>query len=46
MSTVNVDVKLGVNKFIVDETNPHIILVADPHKPQFRKLITACTAAL
>jgi ferredoxin-like protein FixX len=23
MSTVNVDVKLGVNKFRVDETNPH-----------------------
>ena len=36
MSTVNVDVKLGVNKFRVDETNPHIILVANPDKAQFR----------
>ena len=29
-STVNVDVKLGVNKFHVDEGNPHIILAANP----------------
>jgi ferredoxin-like protein FixX len=46
MSTVNVDVKLGVNKFRVDETNPHILLVANPDKVQFRKLIKACPAGL
>ncbi len=29
-SPVNVDVKLGVNKFNVDEDSPHIILKTDP----------------
>lgn len=46
MSTVNVDVKLGVNKFRVDESNPHIILVENPDREQFRKLINACPAGL
>ena len=31
-SPVNVDIKLGVNKFNVDEENPHIILKTDPDK--------------
>ena len=29
-NTVNVDVKLGVNKFNVDEGHPHIILAEHP----------------
>ncbi|EIQ0373715.1 ferredoxin family protein [Escherichia coli] len=29
-ATVNVDIKLGVNKFHVDEGHPHIILAANP----------------
>lgn len=28
-SPVNVDVKLGVNKFNVDEEHPHIVVKAD-----------------
>ncbi|HFZ8993974.1 TPA: ferredoxin family protein [Citrobacter freundii] len=46
MSTVNVDVKLGVNKFRVDESNPHIVLVENPDPAQLRKLIYACPAGL
>jgi ferredoxin-like protein FixX len=46
MSTVNIDVKLGVNRFRVDETHPHIILVANPDREQFRKLINACPSGL
>jgi ferredoxin-like protein FixX len=48
MSTVNVDQKLGLNKFYVDEKNAHIVL-----KPQdqidtkeFQKLVLACPAGL
>ncbi|QTF07339.1 ferredoxin family protein [Brenneria izadpanahii] len=44
--TVNVDVKLGVNKFRVDESNPHIVLVENPDPEQFRKLVNACPAGL
>lgn len=29
-SPVNVDVKLGINKFNVDEENPHIIIKQQP----------------
>lgn len=46
MNTVNVDVKLGTNKFRVDERHPHIILVENPDPEQFRKLILACPAGL
>lgn len=38
-ATVNVDIKLGVNKFHVDEGHPHIILAANPDINEFRKLI-------
>ena len=31
-SPVNVDVKLGVNKFNVDEEHPHIVVKADADK--------------
>lgn len=43
---VNVDVKLGVNKFHVDEGHPHIILAANPDINEFRKLMNACPAGL
>lgn len=46
MSSVNVDVKLGVNRFRVDEANPHIVLVENPDPEQFRKLVLACPAGL
>ncbi|MGQ7146773.1 hypothetical protein ACUOA8_48885, partial [Escherichia sp. SS-MK2] len=38
-ATVNVDIKLGVNKFHVDEGHPHIILAANPDINEFRKSI-------
>ncbi|PWC12576.1 ferredoxin family protein [Brenneria corticis] len=44
--TVNVDVKLGVDKFRVDESNPHIVLVDNPDAEQFRLLLHACPAGL
>jgi len=43
---VNVDVKLGVNKFFVDEGNPHIELVENPDPAELAKLIAACPAGL
>ena len=46
MSSVNVDVKLGVNKFHVDEGNPHIQLVDTPDRMELRKLLMACPAGL
>lgn len=44
--TVNVDEYLGVNKYEVDEENPHIELVDDPDDKEFLKLIKLCPAAL
>ncbi|GKX53120.1 ferredoxin [Budvicia aquatica] len=46
MSILNVDVKLGVNKFRVDEENPHIVLVDNPDRDELNKLIKACPANL
>lgn len=46
MSKVNVDEKLIVNKFFVDEENPHIILTDDPDAVEFAKLEKACPAGL
>lgn len=43
---VNVDVKLGVNKFYVDEGHPHIELVENQDINEFRKLVNACPAGL
>ncbi len=45
-SPVNVDVKLGVNKFNVDEDSPHIILKTDPDKQALEVLVKACPAGL
>jgi ferredoxin-like protein FixX len=44
--TVNVDEYLGLNKYEVDEGNPHIKLVADPDREEFLKLVRVCPAAL
>lgn len=47
MSTpVNVDVKLGVNKFNVDEHHPHIIVKSQPDNPALLLLTKACPAGL
>ena len=46
MSKVNVDEKLGVNKFFVDEENPHIILKDKPEQKEYEKLMLACPAGL
>ncbi len=43
---VNVDVKLGVNKFFVDESEAHIELIANPDINEFKKLEIACPAGL
>lgn len=45
-SPVNVDVKLGVNKFNVDEESPHIVLKTQPDKQVLEVLIKACPAGL
>lgn len=44
--TVNVDEKLSVDKFNVDEQNPHIVLVDNPDAAAFEKLMLCCPAAL
>lgn len=46
MSTVNVDVKLGVNKYHVDEENAHIELVENFSPAELHKLAMACPAGL
>lgn len=47
MSTVNVDEKLGINKFYVDEENAHIVLKqGDIDMKEFHKLVLACPAGL
>ena len=46
MSTVNVDVKLGVNKFHVDEENPHIVLRQNPDLKAYKLLMMACPDGL
>lgn len=46
MSTVNVDIKLGVNKFYVDEGHPHIILNEQFDPVRFQLLMMACPAGL
>jgi ferredoxin-like protein FixX len=44
--TVNVDRYLGINKYEVDDANPHIRLVEDPDPVEFGKLVRVCPAAL
>lgn len=43
---VNVDVKLGINKFHVDEGRPHIVIREQPDMAAFRTLTLACPAGL
>lgn len=45
--SVNVDQKLGLNKFNVDEEHPHIIVTSkQADQKEIRKLINACPAGL
>ena len=48
MSTVNVDAKLSLNKFYVNEEDAHIVLKqnAATESDEFRKLMLACPAGL
>lgn len=43
---VNVDVKLGVNKFNVDEEHPHIVVKSQPDRQVLEILTRACPAGL
>jgi ferredoxin like protein len=43
---VNVDVKLGLNRFNVDEGQPHIVVKADPDKKALQAIVNACPAGL
>ena len=45
-SPVNVDVKLGVNKFNVDEEHPHIVVKADADKQALELLVKRWPAGL
>ncbi|NLI92364.1 MAG: ferredoxin family protein [Peptococcaceae bacterium] len=47
VNTVNVDQKLGIDKFHVDEGNAHIVLKKDKIDMQeYQKLMIACPAGL
>ncbi len=48
MSTMNVDAKLSLNKFYVNEEYAHIVLNrnAETESSEFRKLMLACPAGL
>lgn len=47
MSKVNMDEKLSVDKFFVDEENPHIVVKAGADLPEeYKKLVLACPAGL
>lgn len=47
MSQVNVDQKLGINKFYVDEGNAHIVLKQNNmDMKEYQKLVIACPAGL
>ena len=45
-AAVNVDEKLAVDKFEVDEGNPHIVLREEPDPAVFDKLVLCCPAGL
>jgi len=46
VSTVNVDAKLSIDKFYVDEENAHIALKEHIDDAEFAKLVLACPAGL
>lgn len=41
-----IDAKLNVNKFRVDSTSPHIVVVKTPEMAELKKLLIACPAGL
>ena len=45
---IDVDARLAVNRFHVDEDNPHIVLraLSDSDAAEYRKLMLACPAGL
>ncbi|MDY2624716.1 MAG: ferredoxin family protein [Coriobacteriales bacterium] len=43
---VNVDAKLAIDKFNVDEANPHIVVKEDISDADFHKLMICCPAGL
>lgn len=45
-NTVNVDEKLGLDKFYVDEENAHIVLKKEIDRKEYHKLMLACPAGL
>ncbi|MDR0489085.1 MAG: 4Fe-4S dicluster domain-containing protein [Propionibacteriaceae bacterium] len=44
--TVNVDAYLGLNKYEVDEGNPHIEVAPEPETELFKELVRICPAGL
>lgn len=46
MRTFNVDQKLGLDKFYVDEENAHIVLKESIDMKEYEKLMLACPAGL
>ncbi len=46
LEKVNVDSKLSINKFFVDEENAHIILKEDVDMNEYKKLMIACPAGI
>lgn len=47
MKSMSIEEKLGVNKFFVDEGNPHIIIKKEAVSPkEALKLVKACPAGL
>jgi ferredoxin like protein len=43
---VNVDVKLGLNRFHVDEEQPHIVVKSAPNAKALQAIVNACPAGL
>lgn len=46
MSAINVDAKLGADKFFVDEGNAHIVIKQQPDMRVYELLERACPAGL
>ena len=44
--TVNVDEYLGMNRYTVDEDNPHIVLADPVDRDELQALVRVCPAAL
>lgn len=46
MNAVNVEEKLGIDKFHVHEGHAHIVLCDAPDRAELQKLVNACPAGL